>query len=953
MATTKVQVVIEAESAAAARQIRAFARQVGGDLGGIQAIGTGLASVGAGLTAGVTLPIAAAGAAALKAAAEIESFATKFEVLLGSEPRARAFADELRRFAAETPLAFDAVATASQKLLAFGVEADDVTDRLRVLGDVALGNSETFGRLVTVFGQTRAAGGAMAEELLQFTDAGVPLLQALSDELGISVREVRDLASEGGVTFDLVLATLEQLTGEGGRFNDAMLAASQTLEGRLSTALDNLRSAGADAVQDLVPTVTRILESVSAAAESFVEMDSTVKSSIVFAAGGAALVGPLLAIAGAVVALKVAIGGLPVLIGLIAGAAVVGGGALLGMAADARRTAEEMALVDAELQKVRDGGRAAAEGLEELQAAAQERLEGTREAIAATEQLVDRYERTGHAAIALHRAEKELSELRHVEARQLHDLYLVEVQLAEVEAERAKEAKAAADLAAETEAKLEAAAAAAEAKAEADLAALAAAAERATWEREVARLREQEISAANVLRDIRAEVLDERNRELATLQAIAELEQQIAAAEARGFDAAYLAPLIEMLVRLRARTAEAAAATDEAAAAAERLAAPQAVLAEVSRELLATRERESAEVAALAEAEAALAAAQEQGAVAQVAHLQEVVDKLGEMTGVVADAAPTWQEEMLAFADSLAAVGDSIGQVAALAEGSMRAPQLEIRRLAGEARGLKSEISDLERASAAEIRRRTDEIDASFDREARAAKQVFDARRAEISALAASEDEKRAARVALDGEAETARAALDERRKAEIAAVSEEVKSAHQVQIEAIEEEIEARRRQAQEEYQAVVAFFHVAKAASLAQAVIAGGEAIIKAVASAPFPFNLPAIGFAVWQTGNQLETIRAQQPPAPPEFGEGAIVRRRMLAVVGDEPGSAGGSAPEAIVPLARLPEVMRQLGHRLPGGAAAVEEHHHYHAPVLAEVDLSAAVARGAVRSARRRR
>jgi len=59
----------------------------------------------------------------------------------------------------------------------------------------------------------------------------------------------------------------------------------------------------------------------------------------------------------------------------------------------------------------------------------------------------------------------------------------------------------------------------------------------------------------------------------------------------------------------------------------------------------------------------------------------------------------------------------------------------------------------------------------------------------------------------------------------------------------------------------------------TLAQAIAEGARAIVQATASAPWPFNIPAIAFATAITGIQLATIAASKPQKP-AFQTGGIV-------------------------------------------------------------------------------
>jgi phage tail tape-measure protein len=142
------------------------------------------AKTGANLTKFVSLPLLGLGAAAIKTAANIETQKIAFGKLLKDVDKGAKLFEDLKRFSAETPLQLDDITKGAQKLLAFGVAAEDVEGKLRRLGDVALGNSETLDRLTNAYGKLKAKGKATLEELNMFATSWLenPLMLKLNTE---------------------------------------------------------------------------------------------------------------------------------------------------------------------------------------------------------------------------------------------------------------------------------------------------------------------------------------------------------------------------------------------------------------------------------------------------------------------------------------------------------------------------------------------------------------------------------------------------------------------------------------------------------------------------------------------------------------------------------------------------------------------------------------------------
>ena len=68
----------------------------------------------------------------------------------------------------------------------------------------------------------------------------------LAKALGTSQAEIFDLISTGAVGFEEFQAAFKAMTSEGGKFNDGMSILAQTFEGKLSTAMDNVKLLGAE-----------------------------------------------------------------------------------------------------------------------------------------------------------------------------------------------------------------------------------------------------------------------------------------------------------------------------------------------------------------------------------------------------------------------------------------------------------------------------------------------------------------------------------------------------------------------------------------------------------------------------------------------------------------------------------------------------------------------------------
>lgn len=162
----------------------------------------------------------------------MEQTAVSFETMLGSVVASKKLISEITTFALETPFGIESATLGVKKLLAFGESVDTVIDSLTILGNIQAGTGAVLDRLVLAYGQVKTATILRGQEVRQFTEAGVPLLEELSKLLGVSKKSIQGMISAGEVTSDNVRDALKGMTEEGGIFFDLMKKQTKTLIGR-------------------------------------------------------------------------------------------------------------------------------------------------------------------------------------------------------------------------------------------------------------------------------------------------------------------------------------------------------------------------------------------------------------------------------------------------------------------------------------------------------------------------------------------------------------------------------------------------------------------------------------------------------------------------------------------------------------------------------------------------
>ena len=164
----------------------------------------------------------------------------KFTSMLHSGEKAKKLMGELVDFSANTPFDLKGVSQSATQLVAYGTAADDVIDRLTRLGNIAAGLSQPIGDLVYLYGTSMTQGRLMTEDLNQFAGRGVPIFSELAKVMGVNKEEIKDLASEGKISFSYLEQVVENLTNKGGMFYNLMEEQSKSVTGKISNLGDTI-----------------------------------------------------------------------------------------------------------------------------------------------------------------------------------------------------------------------------------------------------------------------------------------------------------------------------------------------------------------------------------------------------------------------------------------------------------------------------------------------------------------------------------------------------------------------------------------------------------------------------------------------------------------------------------------------------------------------------------------
>ena len=225
------------------------------------------AKVATGVLATVASGVVALGKIGLEYNAQIESYTTDFEVMMGDAEAAAKKVEELKEMGAKTPFELGDLASATKTLLAFNVSADDSTGVLQQLGDISLGNVQKLESLTRAYGKMNASQKVTLEDINMMIDAGFNPLLLVAENTGETMEQVYDRISKGEVAFEEITGAINQATSEGGQFYQGMDKASKTTQGLISTLKDAAQSKIGELFSDISEKIKELLPNVI----SFVE----------------------------------------------------------------------------------------------------------------------------------------------------------------------------------------------------------------------------------------------------------------------------------------------------------------------------------------------------------------------------------------------------------------------------------------------------------------------------------------------------------------------------------------------------------------------------------------------------------------------------------------------------------------------------------------------------------
>lgn len=164
--------------------------------------------------------------------------------ILGDSMKAETIFNRIKDLAVVSPFQFKELASYTKQLSAYSIPYEELYDTAKRLADISAGVGVDMGRIILAYGQVRSAAFLRGQELRQFTEAGIPLVDELAKRFtkltGVvtSAGDVFDKISRKEVSFGMVKDVLWELTDEGGKFYNMQEALAESLAGKWSNLQD-------------------------------------------------------------------------------------------------------------------------------------------------------------------------------------------------------------------------------------------------------------------------------------------------------------------------------------------------------------------------------------------------------------------------------------------------------------------------------------------------------------------------------------------------------------------------------------------------------------------------------------------------------------------------------------------------------------------------------------------
>ena len=192
----------------------------------------------------------------------VETNTMAFEQLTGSIEMSTEMIEYLQQYAAKSTFTFEQVSQSAKTLLGYGFDLKNLSYVMQTIGDAtsAMGKPENFDRIALGLGQMLTKGTAKSEEMLQLMEANIPVVEILSEKLGMTAQEIANIGDHSVSSVKVVNALLEGLNERYGGMSENM---ATTTTGLINNIKESVAYVGSQLFKPLYDSFSGMLKPIS------------------------------------------------------------------------------------------------------------------------------------------------------------------------------------------------------------------------------------------------------------------------------------------------------------------------------------------------------------------------------------------------------------------------------------------------------------------------------------------------------------------------------------------------------------------------------------------------------------------------------------------------------------------------------------------------------------------
>ena len=202
-----------------------------------------------------------------KATARLDSMSKAtnvMSILSGSTEKATEVVQALTDAVSDTAYGLDSAATSTQKLATSGLGLDesanmvkDLMDAISFYGD---GTNATLENVVDAMAKMNSSGKISADQWQRLTDAGIPVLKIFAEKTGMSMADVSDAFTKGGISAQDFNNILTDALENGTQSFPAVAGKAKEMAGSFATSFSNMSARIAIGVANVITAFNNFVQ---------------------------------------------------------------------------------------------------------------------------------------------------------------------------------------------------------------------------------------------------------------------------------------------------------------------------------------------------------------------------------------------------------------------------------------------------------------------------------------------------------------------------------------------------------------------------------------------------------------------------------------------------------------------------------------------------------------------